>query len=600
MLDKLCCYVSSKHIFQPVVANALKLVSAQDPFHRKAGVAAIGTTCEGCSEAMRRNIANLVPAVVSCIADTHPQLREQACLTMAGMAQYGQPEIFDYFDQIMPVILPCIVDKNNNVKEKSLHAIDVFVENVGDAVLPYVDKLMQMALTLLTKGDIKTQELVISTIANVAGAIKSKFTPYVKTVLDLMSKMMMITTGGDQMLTLRARATECVGLIAVSMGKSFAPIAEPFLKQAGAGLSIPHALLRELTYLFFGNVARSLEDLFAPYYNAIVEPLFKSAVNEDGAVVKVESGAKFLVGDDDDDDDGAVLPANGDDDDDEYIDADSDEDTIEVGTGHVRTSWVDEKAAAMVALGKVARSVRNMFLPNLKRLMDLYMDNFNHFHYDIRRAVIQSLTDAAAMLNESPEWQTHLNNTMYMFVNGMIEDDDKEVVARICEGIGHVCKQYGEKALVGQTLDELPKMFLLLLQKRARCNENDTNDDDTDHDIVLMDALADCIDDVARVMGMYYLQRLTNSGPNFEPYFRPLFPVLLKYTNENRAPDDRVACMGTLSEVSHVMGPKIIPYVPQLLPAVMSCMKESYPNLKRNSIYCAGVLSQNAKEQMAP
>lgn len=63
-----------------------------------------------------------------------------------------------------------------------------------------------------------------SAIGSAAAAAESAFVPYAEKVLELMKMYMTMTK--DEELTLRARATELVGIIGVAIGK---PIIQPVL-----------------------------------------------------------------------------------------------------------------------------------------------------------------------------------------------------------------------------------------------------------------------------------------------------------------------------------------------------------------------------------
>lgn len=72
---------------------------------------------------------------------------------------------------------------------------------------------------------------VQSAIGSVAAASEQAFIPYAERVLELMKAFMVLTR--DEDLCARARATELVGIIAMSVGRPrMEPILPPFIEAA--------------------------------------------------------------------------------------------------------------------------------------------------------------------------------------------------------------------------------------------------------------------------------------------------------------------------------------------------------------------------------
>lgn len=134
-------------------------------------------------------------------------------------------------------------------------------------------------------------------------------------------------------LQLRARATECIGLIAIAVGRQkFNPFLDGVMKLAIAGLKFESAELKEYTFQFFGNIAKLLQEDFSSYLNFVMEHLLDSIEEEATEIHRSTS----------DDDD---IPS--------FLNEDDDDPTKHV-TMQVRTSLLDEKSAAIEALGIIA------------------------------------------------------------------------------------------------------------------------------------------------------------------------------------------------------------------------------------------------------
>lgn len=128
-----------------------------------------------------------------------------------------------------------------------------------------------------------------SAIGSVAAAAEQAFNPYAGRVLETMKFFMVLTN--DEDLRARARSTELVGIVAMSVGKQgMEPILPAFIDAAIAvitltvlylsteyailwekeltmikfqGFGLEFSELREYTHGFFSNVAEILDDSFA-------------------------------------------------------------------------------------------------------------------------------------------------------------------------------------------------------------------------------------------------------------------------------------------------------------------------------------------------
>lgn len=78
--------------------------------------------------------------------------------------------------------------------------------------------------------------------------------------------------------------------------------------------------------------------------------------------------------------------------------------------------------------------------------MSALSTNFTHYHYDIRRATVTALRHMVSVVVTNPaelseSAQQLINTLMFSYITAMVEEDDKETVARICEAISSLFKQ---------------------------------------------------------------------------------------------------------------------------------------------------------------
>eukprot|EP01080_Neovahlkampfia_damariscottae_P001706 gene1706-475_t len=571
VLDTVAVFIPSKFVFRPVVEYSINnLIKSNNPNERKAGITAIAILSEGCLESMKQNITLLIPILINGLKDQNQKVREVSFLAVHAFIEYLQPEIFEYIDQILPYCILMLNDPSDDVKEKAVFSLDAISQHIGEGLGKYANEIMQTIMELLTKGSRRVQEIAISAISPVALAIGANFLPYCDTIFKLMTELMIQLSSDD--IILRCKATECIGNIAVAIGKqNFAPLATGYMKIATEGLSIDSCELREYSYGFFQNIATCLEEDFAVFLPTIFNLMIHSTVCEDSVAQDENKTTSFLNDEEEEDDE------------------DEEEDYLNDLKLEVRTSVIDEKAAAISALGVICEVCKEKYLPYWKHTYESFIVNTSHYHEDIKRFAVSGLKNLFSIFKSNDitkELKESLNEVSFIFTTMIADDDDKETVARICEAFSGLLQNLGKNIFDENQLGQLVNSIVDVLKQDAACNENDYKDEEADHDAVLMIAVSDLIDDLAR-----------SYGKDFAPYLKELFLPILNYAKDGRSDTDKVMAIGTLSEISNSVGDQIIPYSDTLIQLFTSGSKSMNMNIKRNSIFGIGVLALVAPKQ---
>ncbi|KAI5661542.1 hypothetical protein M9H77_20865 [Catharanthus roseus] len=566
----------SKHVFPPVFEFASISSQNANPKFREAAVTALGVISEGCLEWMKNKLDAILRIVLGALRDPEQMVRGAASFALGQFAEHLQPEIVSHYESVLPCILNALEDASDEVKEKSYYALAAFCEDMGEEILPFLNPLMSKLLDALQNSTRNLQETCMSAIGSVASAAEQAFIPYAERVLELMKIFMVLTN--DEDLRSRARATELVGIVAMSVGRSkMEPILPPFIEAAISGFGLEFSELREYTHGFFSNVAEILDEGFVPYLPHVVPLAFNSCNLDDGSAVDI----------DDSDEDDNVNGFGGVSSDDEA------HDEPRVRNISIRTGVLDEKAAATQALGMFALHTKNSYAPYLEESMKILAKHSSYFHEDVRLQAIIALkhilTAAQAVCHGHSEGMAKikevLDSVMNIYLKTMAEDDDKEVVAQACMSVADIIRDFGYMA-VEPYISKLVETTLLLLREQSGCqqieSDSENDDDDTEHDEVLMDAVSDLLPAFAKAM-----------GSNFAPIFAKMFEPLMKFAKASRPPQDRTMVVACLAEVAQDMGAPIAGYIDILMPLVLKEMASSDATNRRNAAFCVGELCKN-------
>jgi importin-4 len=218
LLDELARDVPSKHVYKPVTERITMLLQSQDAAQHRAAVAALGILCEGCSAPLKKNLPQLLTVLFRAMSHTHPKVREYAYSSLSQFSEFLIPDIEEHHEQILPALAQGLSQEPSfAILSKICVAIDSFCEYLEGEIVPYLAMFMEKLLSLLAKGDRNTQVAVIPAIGNIARAAGAAIAPYFPTILTICKQLMEQTD--SSVLELRARATECLGIVAVAAGK---------------------------------------------------------------------------------------------------------------------------------------------------------------------------------------------------------------------------------------------------------------------------------------------------------------------------------------------------------------------------------------------
>ncbi|KAL0365050.1 UNVERIFIED_CONTAM: Importin-4 [Sesamum angustifolium] len=565
-----------KQVFPPVFEFASLSSQNANPKFREASVTALGVISEGCLELMKDKLEPVLHITLGALRDPEQMVRGAASFALGQFAEHLQPEIVSHHESVLPCILNALEDISDEVKEKSYYALAAFCENMGEEILPFLDPLMGKLLGALQSSPRNLQETCMSAIGSVASAAEQAFVPYAERVLELMKIFMVLTN--DEDLRSRARATELAGIVAMSVGRArMEPILPAFVEAAISGFGLEFSELREYTHGFFSNVAELLEDGFTQYLPHVVPLAFSSCNLDDGSAVDI----------DDSDEDENVNGFGGVSSDDEA------HDEPRVRNISVRTGVLDEKAAATQALGLFALHTKSSYAPYIEETLKILVRHSTYFHEDVRLQAIISLKYILTAIREV--FQNHsegitkikevLDTVMNIYIKTMSEDDDKEVVAQACMSIADITNDFGYMA-VEPYMPRLVEATLVLLREESSCqlieSDSEIDDDDKEHDEVLMDAVSDLLPAFAKAM-----------GAQFAPIFSKLFEPLMKFAKQSRPPQDRTMVVATLAEVAQHMGAPIAGYVDAVMHLVLKELGSPEATNRRNAAFCVGELCKN-------
>jgi hypothetical protein len=618
-LDMIACEIPNKYVWPICISRCMTLMNnEQDAAARKAGAAGLGVIAEGCSEKCIEQLADIMPYIFrACTDTTSPQVRECACFCLGQLSEHCQPDILNYATQILPIIFTLLDDGSVAVQATSCYVLEMFCERLEpSAVRPVLDPLVRKLATMLENTTTKrsVQEMAVAAMAATAVAAEQDFTPYVAGIATLMEQRMAITS--ESHFSLRGRALECMGHIAIAVGRDhFRPYFPMTMQRAMEGLTMNSTDLQEFAYAVFANLSTVMKEEFAPALPELV-PFLIQVIDQDEGQLERRSdndNADGFTGLDDSDND---------DDDDDAID-DDDEDNDGNYVLHIRTALLEVKKGAITALGEMAAHTGSSFCPYIESSLQVLQKSASNWHPLIKTEAADAMPSLivpsiAAYHDGKCEWKkgdvtgTHafqlsqhtsaIANAVLVEEIALLKDDETKTVAKACEAVQSIIELCGPMVVV-PVIQELLTATHEFLIRAAPCQTGQLYDggavddvDDEDHDTTTQ-AACDLIGAYMRVLGPQL----------FGQYLVQFLPPVVDYCKTSRPPADRAMAIGCLGEIAQeCIGSEIgVSIMEQnwstvFFPCILATIGDSEnDNVQRNAAFCAGVSVEALKDRIS-
>jgi transportin-1 len=196
---------------------------------REAAVLALGAIAEGCMEVVSPHLPELVPFLISLLADPEPVVRQITCWCLGRYSEWGSylQELIDrsrYFEPMMEGLLKRMLDKSKRVQEAAASAFASLEEKSGDRLKPYTEPILRQFVQCFSKYKDKNMYILydcVQTLADAAGSEMAK--PHLVELLMpvLIGRWNRISDQSMEMFPLLG----CLGYVAAAYGDAFSPFA---------------------------------------------------------------------------------------------------------------------------------------------------------------------------------------------------------------------------------------------------------------------------------------------------------------------------------------------------------------------------------------
>eukprot|EP00742_Colponemidia_sp_Colp-10_P009294 GILJ01010125.1.p1 GENE.GILJ01010125.1~~GILJ01010125.1.p1 ORF type:complete len:1087 (-),score=210.68 GILJ01010125.1:220-3180(-) len=587
LLEGLATATKTRTQFFNTVMALVSAYIAGGPYQQKAAIIALSMISQPCGDQLIEKLDVVLPVILGKFAEADPVVVHVAGTCLSRFSQNLQPEIIEHHQQIIPCLFHMLDNPSEHVKEQACSALAAFCNNLENEIVPYVPDLVPKLLMLMNHPRIPVQDTAVTCLASTASAAQDHFLPFMEQVLSIMQPCM--AQASEDRLTLRARATDCVGQIAAAVGRQrFEPYFQTFMDLVLDGFKLNYFELRECSFLFFSNVSEILQTDFSNYLHVVV-PLVASAIlSNEGfhTVVKQKDQYEEALS---------------------QIAPEADERESTTSDMIVKTAFLEEKVQAVHCLGAIAENTGASFMMFMPKSIEILQSVEEYFNSDVRGQVVwaYSCFVKAALKATVPNGRiayqqgfgrnpavpeavlTVSQSAMNYYLTELLCEPDYEVAVMTYEAMQELIDLMGP-AFVEPYMEALVERLKLYLKRKAECQdfaqeeEGQEEDDDEDADQTVLGATLSLIAELAKV-----------GGASFDPVFQQLAQEMLTYLKPSKPLPQRMQFIGGFAEILDNLGAPTASYCTTLAPLCLQYLTEEDDDLKRNAAFCYGVLVEH-------
>ena len=309
-IDQMALSIPQKYFVAPALEVCSSCMTSSEASMRKAGAAVLGIIAEGCVESLREILGDIVPTVLSCMQDKNYFVREASGFALGQLCEHCSPEITHYHQPILQSLVQLMGDEKSSVRTVGCYALQNCVTELNaDQIRPILPDLLGRLNDNIHHGSMDAKTMALTALASLCVSAGEDYVPLIQPTVEMLRGLMFVTD--ENMLDLRGRALECLGHVAVAVGREhFAPYLQMGMESALSGIEVNAEMLQEFAYVFIANVARLMGPEFVPHLDNLVPPLIAVLEVSDFTTLEENDAAAFAQDDEDEEEDAVYVNAS--------------------------------------------------------------------------------------------------------------------------------------------------------------------------------------------------------------------------------------------------------------------------------------------------
>ncbi|KAJ1361139.1 hypothetical protein KIN20_020327 [Parelaphostrongylus tenuis] len=586
-LDRIACVLGGKYILSSYEALTGRLRRSELWQERHVAIMGFSVIGEGCQRMMEPQIDQIVREILPFLTDKHPRVRYAACNALGQMSSDFAPTLQKRCHElVVPALLATILDGScDRVSAHAAAALINFCEDcpkqIISAYLPVIVSGLEDALGssysfLQAAGKKLRCEQVITAIASVADAAQDLFIDYYDRLVPSL-KYILLNSTADKYRIFRGKTLESLSLIGVAVGK------EKFQDDAIAIMnlmrdSMPSVATDQPEYSYlvcsWTRICKVLGKEFAPYLPLIMSHILEAAsYKPDVAVVEEDQCDK--------DDPAWSYHSVG--------------DNKSFG---IRTAGLDEKSDSCAMLVCYARDLEEEFLPYVKDVAKLSIENLRFLFVDSVRCFAAETLPWLLKCVKSQGTDVMRQLWLEFFpaiCSALDTENELEVVERLIDSLAECVLQLGAAGLSKEEIEKIAEVMDQQLKRHeSRRLEGEAEELEEDAD---PDDVKEKLSEEAEMEGEV-LARLSDLihnmfeivGECFFDCMEPLLPEILQLIDVRRVYPSRQYGVCFIDDCIEFAPKRCAKYQEQFVPLMIRCLADEYSEVRQAAAYGFGIM----------
>ncbi|CAG2114485.1 unnamed protein product [Medioppia subpectinata] len=216
----------------PVVLPILKeTIFHQDWVVKESAVLALGAIAEGCMTGMIPHLSELIPYLISCLAEKKALVRSITCWTLSRYSHWVVQQQHERFlKPLMTELLKRVLDANKRVQEAACSAFATLEEEACTELVPYLEFILQTLVFAFSKYQHKNLLILYDAIGTLADSVGHHLNKpeYINLLMPpLIQKWNLLKDDDKDLFPL----LECLSSVATALQSGFLPYCEPVFRR---------------------------------------------------------------------------------------------------------------------------------------------------------------------------------------------------------------------------------------------------------------------------------------------------------------------------------------------------------------------------------
>ena len=218
-------------VFNTALPYLKENLVSQDWSNREAAVLAIGAVAEGCMSAITPHLPELIPYLISSLADKEPAVRVITCWALgrySGWASHLENPAgkTSFFEPMMEGILSRMLDTNKRVQESAASAFANLEERAGKELTPYCSPIIHQFVRCFDQYKDRNMLILYDCVQTLAEQVGPPLRS--QDLVDglmpaIIKRWSKVSDESQELFPL----LECLSYVATALGDTFAPFAIP-------------------------------------------------------------------------------------------------------------------------------------------------------------------------------------------------------------------------------------------------------------------------------------------------------------------------------------------------------------------------------------